>query len=250
MTDPTIAEAVAKAQEGRALVKAEAVDQALAGLDLDWRKSSAAAVVHVLCTSPCGTDDMGNPKYLSIPQARVLAWSCFEDGLNPVKNEAWINPKTGNVAYTVEGQRKIARNQGRQLGPPQKTPVDRDFGSVPVSTESRSQVAKLKAAGFDRDYGCTCEIEVIGFKRPARYTAWLSEWYMPSNPNWKARTQHMLGVRAEGHCLETITGVGVSSDILKDEAAEAAGEALAPQIETTPGKFISLPPPSREGGEV
>ena len=234
MTEKTPIElAVEDAQKKRALVKVEQVEQALAGLELDWRKSTAAAVIQVLCTSPCGTDDMGVPRYLSIPQARVLAWSCFEDGLNPVKNEAWINPKTGKVAYTVEGQRRIARNRNIAIGPPQKTPVEREFTAIPVSIESRDQIAKLKAAGFERDYGCACEIEVQGFKQPARYTAWLSEWYMPKNPNWKARTHHMLGVRAEGHCLESITGVGISSDILKDEAAEAGGEALAPAIVTT-----------------
>jgi len=53
----------------------------------------------------------------------------------------------------------------------------------------------------------------------------------------------MLGVRAEGHCLESITGVGISSDILKDEAAEAAGQALAPQVVTSPVEFIPLPKP-------
>ena len=232
--------AVEDAQKKRALVKVEQVEQALAGLELDWRKSTAAAVIQVLCTSPCGSDEMGNPRYLSIPQARVLAWSCFEDGLNPVKNEAWINPKTGKVAYTVEGQRRIARNRNIAIGPPQKTPVEREFAAIPVSIESRSQIAKLKAAGFERDYGCTCEIEVQGFKNPARYTAWLSEWYMPTNPNWKARTVHMLGVRAEGHCLELITGVGISSDISKDEAAEASGEVLAPQVVTSPVEFVAM----------
>ena len=73
---------------------------------------------------------------------------------------------------------------------------------------------------------------------------------MPTNPNWKARTQHMLGVRAEGHCLESITGVGISSDISKDEAAEASGQALAPQVVTSPVEFVPLPPPGTEGSEV
>lgn len=238
--NPEIAAAVEAAKQDRALVKQEAVNTAMAGLELDWRRSKADAIVHVIATSPVGSDDQGNPRYMTPAQATVFALSCFQLNLSPFLNHAWLNPKTGRIALTVEGHREVARSRGYKIGPPLKEPIDRPFEHIPVSTDSRQKIAALKQSGFDKDYGCKCTIEVIGFKQPAIYTAWLSEWYMPTNPNWKSRTTHMLSIRAEGHCLEMITGVGISSDIDKDEKAEAEGLAQPPQITVTEVPYVPL----------
>jgi hypothetical protein len=43
---------------------------------------------------------------------------------------------------------------------------------------------------------CTSSIFMSNLDHPVEYTAYLSEWTIPSNPNWKTRPRHMLEIRA------------------------------------------------------
>lgn len=43
-----------------------------------------------------------------------------------------------------------------------------------------------------------------GVERPISYTAVFTEWFVSSNPNWKSRPRHMLGLRALKQCARQI----------------------------------------------
>jgi hypothetical protein len=83
-------------------------------------------------------------------------------------------------------------------------------------------VASGKLAGFE------CEVHMgvdgkpdraeaiihrVGDQKPAKYTAYYSEWAVTSNPNWQARPRHMLWVRAiKQAARQVIHGLPMDAD--------------------------------------
>lgn len=62
---------------------------------------------------------------------------------------------------------------------------------------------------------CKVTVHVKDWNAPFVYTARLSEWYMPANPNWGSRTQYMLAKSAVGHALDMVVPMGAAES---DEA--------------------------------
>jgi hypothetical protein len=80
-------------------------------------------------------------------------------------------------------------------------------------------------------------------KLPAIYKARLSEWFMPSNPNWKARPVHMLRLRAIKHAAREIIH-GIPMDREELEMIKAVETELIPkeQARAAQSKLAALPP--------
>lgn len=84
------------------------------------------------------------------------------------------------------------------------------------------QIAEGKLAGFECDVTCDKDGKPIkadaviyrgGDAKPAKYTAWFSEWCVTSNPNWQTRPRHMLWVRAIKQCArQVIHGLPMDAD--------------------------------------
>ena len=77
-----------------------------------------------------------------------------------------------------------------------------------------------------------------GAERPLVYTALLSEWAIQSNPNWKTRPRHMLGLRALKHCAnQIIHGIPYDEDdrvIMQNVTGTAEGASEAPAAPVRP----------------
>lgn len=235
MTD--FEEAAAKAKEQRALVKTGQSEAFLQQVNLDWKQCPPAALARLIAAVPYGQKD-GIDVYYSDIQAIILAQSCFEMGLSPFRNHAYLNPKNNKLALYVEGQQELARIRGIKIGPARYQEVFRPY---PVETKyNREKIATLKLLGFEQDPGITCSIEVLGFKNEAVYTCWGSEWIVVRNPVWLDRFWFMIRTRAKGKTLAEITGADISEDIASNEKFEAEVVTI-PQITATPVTF-SAPP--------
>lgn len=95
----------------------------------------------------------------------------------------------GRIALSNKAKIKIANATGRIEG------VDFDIIEGP----------EISLTGYTGpELICTVTVYVTGFKHPLVLTQTLSEWYMPANPNWKNRPEHMLRLNTYAHACEFI----------------------------------------------
>jgi len=155
----------------------------------------------------------------SIPHGIILAMHCakYEYKISPDEGHVYITP-AGKIGTSLEGLKIKAEHRGMKMGIPRFTEVERP-NEFTVEIKGQKQTIKL-------DKGVKCELEING--QPCDYTAWLSEWFMGSNPNWVNRTNHMLRVRAESNCIKFATGVGVSESL--EEPASVSVEREEPRL--------------------
>ena len=86
-----------------------------------------------------------------------------------------------------------------------------------------------------------------GREKPLTYTAVLSEWKVDSNPNWKTRPRHMLGLRALKHCArQIIHGLPYDEDdrVIMREAI--ATEIPKAQLTDTKAVDAEILPPEKK----
>jgi hypothetical protein len=191
--------------------------QVLDGIsNLDWKKLPPPMLAQLLVAT----------KKLQPVQAMVFAIRAYELGVSPFSNECWFNEQTNSVNLTFEGKKIVARNRGYNVGSFKMTKRE----------EKPWPTGRPKIMGIDKDLGVTVQMSVTvnGEKEYPEYTAWLSEWFMPNNPNWKSRTEHMLFLRGCEKVLSFASGVGASEqpgddDIAHSKLAEA--EVDTPTIE-------------------
>jgi len=214
------------AKESRALAKQEGFMQMAEQFkSFDWRNVPPPAMATLLTKIP-HKGRYGEPDWYMTPeQAFIHALRCYQLCVDPTSKEVWFNRDTWETNLTAEGQRKVSGQRGIEAGPPSFTRIEREWPS-----------GSDNPGGFENDIGFTCEIEIKGYRKPVNYTAWLSEWYMPKNPNWVSRTEHMLQVRASDKCYEFVTGVGISSTLA--EAPQEAENEPPPQITASPVEFV------------
>jgi hypothetical protein len=194
----------------------------------EWDKDLAMNV-YLLCKKKF-KGKQGATKQLEPYQAVAFAKYCQEEGLNAWGNEAFYDTDNDKPGTTLEGKKRKSRDRGYNFGPPVFTFDEREWPK-----------GKPKIMGFDRDLACICTMELVGFSQPATYTAWLSEWYVSSNPNWVQRTRHMLQVRAQEKALSMSSGVGVSEQLselqIEDKPMEAVVETptiVVKEVEVKP----------------
>ena len=175
---------------------------------LDW-KALAPNQMAVLLTAKPYKVPGGGITFLTYKQALLFALRAYEMGVSPLSSEVFYNMETGQTSLTLEGQKKVARNLGLDLGPPQFTEIAREFGDLP---KNNAVADDLKRAGFTKDLGIKCRIRVgkpeLG--EHAEYTAYMSEWYVSRSPVWQAKSMHMLQTRAYARCLSLAMGTGAS----------------------------------------
>jgi len=214
---------LAAEQERKSLEKLNAV------ASLDWKNIPPPVLAQVLTQMPfkgSGTD----PDYFLKPwQALVFAMRCYELGLSPFSNEVWFNPKNNKVNVTFEGKLKLARKQGLNLGPPRFEVLKRPFPKGRM------------IAGFDQDQGQKCSMTTSNQGDPAEYTAWLSEWYVPASPVWKAKPDHMLQLRAAEKCLSFASGIG-SSELPDERDIDGLADKAVPTVSAVESTEFNVAP--------
>ena len=177
---------------------------------LDWSKLKPHYVALLLMQKPLNAG--GGVMYLTFKQALIMAYRCAELNLSPFSSEVWFNINTSSVNITTEGRKRLARNQGIDLGPPQLEEVKRPW---PSNSNNVSKIEELKKLGFNEDLGIKCRVRVGDPKHQehAEYTAYLSEWMMVKSPVWRERPMHMLQTRAYDKTLSLAMGTGISDSI-------------------------------------
>lgn len=84
-----------------------------------------------------------------------------------------------------------------------------------------------------------------GVEKPLKYTAYLSEWKINSNPNWNTRPRHMLTIRAIKQCArQIIHGIPFDEDErhimgeinVTHSAEQTAGDPPATDTPKRPGR--------------
>lgn len=207
MTDVKTASATELVAQTRQQSQMSVIDQ----MDtFDWKKLPPPVMANLLTKIPFKGRKDEPDYYLNPAQAMVFALRCFELGLSPFSSEVWFDRDKYKVNTTLEGKKKLARDSGFNYGPPQYSEQRRPH----IAKDSYGKPKQLPP-GYTEDVGITCEMEVRGFAKPATYTAWLSEWYVPSSPVWKDKPMHMLQTRAQEKAISVSSGVG-SSDMPVD----------------------------------
>lgn len=175
---------------------------------LDWRSLAPNVMALILTAKPFKVSG-GGVTYLTYKQGLLFSLRAYELGVSPLSSEIWFNLDTGQASLTLEGQKKVARNMGMDLGPPQFSEISRDWDALPKSS---TVVEDLKRAGFSKDAGIKCRIRVgkPEHNEFCEYTAYLSEWYVSRSPIWQAKPMHMLQTRAYSRCLSLTMGTGAS----------------------------------------
>ena len=84
------------------------------------------------------------------------------------------------------------------------------FGPPRFERITKPFLPNKRITGFTEDIGYRCTMEMKGFSTPAEYTAWLSEFYVSMNPNWREKPEHMLQVRSAEKCISFASGAGAS----------------------------------------
>lgn len=217
----SLATITAEAKE-TAIAKRVDTDMALAGsfATFDWKNVPPTAMAQILIRKPFQGKQGDPPYYLKIDQALYFAMRCYDLGVSPLGAEAWFDPARWVVNLTAEGQRRVARNLGLNLGPPRYERLTRPW---PVTKPP----IPINGKAVAEDFGYTCKMDVNG-RGDVSYTAWFSEWFRPT-PIWREQPDHMLQVRAQDHAIEFATGVGMSNPIVEQEPPVEV--ATPPQIE-------------------
>ena len=195
----------------------------------DWKQIPPPFMAELLMQTPF-RGGAGEPDYyLSAYQAYRFAIRCYELGLSPLSTEVWYNPKNNMTNTTFEGKLKLARLNKMNLGPPRFEEKRRPF------PKGRS------IGGFDQDLGISCRMTTGKAGDDAEYTAWLSEWYVPTSPVWKAKPDHMLRVRSAEKCLSFASGLGVS-ELMGDQDLQTGAEVAAIMPEVSATEFNEVKP--------
>ncbi len=82
-----------------------------------------------------------------------------------------------------------------------------------------------------------------GDAKPAKFTAWFSEWFVASNPNWNSRPKHQLWIRGIKQCARQVIH-GLPMD--PDEYAIAQMTNVTESAEDKP-EVKRVDPPARRG---
>jgi hypothetical protein len=188
---------------------------------LDWKKWSLPMTASILTKIPMPGRD--GDVFLTQAQAAIWAIVSFEQGLSPFTGETWFNTKTHKVNLTLQGKLTRARQLGMNLGAPK-------FIRIPA--DEKEKLIAIK-----------CVLPTSN--GTVEYTATLSEWMMPSNPNWKNRSGHMLQVRAYEKAVSFAAGVGASE---QPDDRDLGEKPEVPKIETTAGNIT--PPGGVIEGEL
>jgi len=166
--------------------------------------------------------------YLTIPQALMLAIAAHDLKLKPEYGDIFILP-SGKVGFSLQGMLKSAINNGHKLSAPKYTEVKRKWPSgLKLEFGFRE---KKKEFDLPEEPGVTCEMQINGHN--VSFTVWLTEWYMPGNPNWYSRMDWMMRVQGQKRCLALGTGIAVSEEITDTDVVSSTtekGEYSRPKI--------------------
>ncbi len=196
----------------------------------DWKQIPPPLMAELLMKTPF-RGKTGEPDYYLQPfQAYRFAIRCYELGLSPLSTEVWYNSQNNMTNVTFEGKLKLARLKNLNLGPPRFEEKHRAFPKG------------KQLAGFDQDLGISCKMS--SGKEDAEYTAWLSEWYVPASPVWKAKPDHMLRVRSAEKCLSFASGIG-TSELMGEQDLQIGPEAAEVLSGVVSTEFQEVKQPTR-----
>lgn len=161
----------------------------------------------------------GGTYYITPPQAMMIVRYCKAKGLEIHGDHWWFDPRNYRIGSTVSGLRAEAAHAGVKLGPPVYERKERPWPA---------HITRIK--GYEgNDFGYECKMEIVGRRDPASYTAWLSTSAQTKTVGavkelrggpWAENPDHMIQIRAQGNCLKSALGSGVSQPLNDDETSE------------------------------
>jgi len=216
-TTPARNEALLELQKQATTVQKQSKDADLAEItSYNFTENTPLSMARLISQMPWGASG----SYLPMPQCMALALHWFVLGLNPFIGDIFILP-SGKIGMSLQGLLKKAKNDGYKLGVAKFTDCSRDWPKGLVL--SRKERGRDIDFSMEKEPGVRCEMTVND--QPVEYTAWLSNWFMPANPNWFNRMDWMLRVSAQKRCLALGTGIAVSEEIADDNAAGSKDSA-------------------------
>lgn len=174
---------------------------------MDWKQWRLPVTAALLARIPQKGGRDGD-YFLTREEAAVWAIVSYEMNLSPFTGDTYFMRGSNRVNVTLQGKLKRARQEGFNLGAPKFERLPADITKPCVGYKCILPVSNGKQSG---------QVE---------YAAMLTEWMMPSNPNWKTRTEHMLQVRAFEKAVSFASGVGVSENPDERDIETAATEAI------------------------
>ena len=133
---------------------------------------------------------MGTFKNSSIPEIIFATAYAKNLGLDITQGDVYPTG-SGRIGTSNKAKIKLALATGNVVGIKSEITDTK----TPVTLAGCTQKTELM---------CTATIKVKGWDEPIVVTQKLSDWFMPSNPNWKSRPEHMLRLNTIAHACEFV----------------------------------------------
>lgn len=226
---PSAMSAVLEQQKAAQATLAAAREDALAAIaNYDFKSNPPLAMARLISRTLRKPDG----SLPSLEDSLVLALHWFETGLNPYRGDIYPLP-SGRIGLSLQGEIKEAKREGHKFIPKYEF-VTREWPTVdgkpdgkPIELVRKSRGVETKFS-YPKEPGCKCILQIDGSE--VEYTAWVTEWFMPTNPNWFERMHHMLMVRSFSNALSFSTGIGVSQEISTAESPSDTQQILTPKV--------------------
>jgi len=153
-----------------------------------------------------------------IPVSQVIYAIAYAEkqGLDIMQGDVY-STGDGRIAISNKAKIKLALKTGRICG-------------IKVETIETEDPLVLEGCAVSHELECTVTLKVKGFDEPVVKIQRLSEWYMPRNPNWKFRPQHMLELNTLAHACEivhpTVTEGDEAPPLVESISASGTTQAL------------------------
>lgn len=194
----------------------------------DWANPPIPIRAAILQQRPWKTKD--GFSYMSYGEALGAVIYCDKRGVDENSEEFWYDPVNKKYNLSSEGELAYAHHKGYSWTVPKFEHKSRPWPDP-----------KKAIPGYQQDLGCVCSLTL---KTPfgneeASAEVWMSEWYVPTNPNWQTRTRWMLEVRSLSNTIKRGTGAAISANLLENtlNVPEEAPE-LPPAVKTSRVPFV------------
>lgn len=138
-------------------------------------------------------------------------------GLDAMAGDVYMTPE-GRISTTAGAKIRHAMSTGRIAGYSVELTKR---GEITLDwTDSKKGPQQWKGP----DLAVKVTVFVKGWDKPIIYEAFLDEWFMGINPNWRNRPAYMLRKNALSKALEEVAPMGTESDEAPP-LAEVAGES-------------------------
>lgn len=170
--------------------------------------------------------------YMTYGEAMGAVIYCAKRGVDENSEEYWWDPAAKKNNLTSEGEIAYAHHKGYSWTVPKYEHKTRPWADP-----------KKAIPGFPQELGCVCSFTLkTGFgSEEVSAEVWMSEWYVPANPNWQTRTRWMLEVRSLSNGIKRGTGAAIAANL--SESTLQVAEEEAPELPAVQAKRVEFKHP-------